>query len=193
MQLLLCLLYTYRPWSYSNTLLYEISLDMHYTCLLFILIAECLWFWQNTACEIPTPSIWWLCCRFLQQLLCNASLLCKPWFLGRRKWSRFSLCRSNQICLKYSWLPNNLIWVTVITKFMRTFLFSVFVKGPIIVEQFARWTVIAWILTFRVVCKPLRAMFPNMISLQVAGNKHDCKLYIVFYYNVFKSLTPRNY
>ncbi|XP_046635190.1 bestrophin-4-like [Daphnia pulicaria] len=42
-------------------------------------------------------------------------------------------------------------------------------EGPIIVEQFARWTVLAWILTFRVVCKPLRKMFPDMISLQVAG------------------------
>lgn len=42
-------------------------------------------------------------------------------------------------------------------------------EGPIIVEQFARWTVLAWILTFRVVCKPLRTMFPDMISLQVAG------------------------
>ena len=32
------------------------------------------------------------------------------------------------------------------------------VKGTIIVEQFARWTVLAWILTFRVVCKPLRSV-----------------------------------
>nr|CAH0107629.1 unnamed protein product [Daphnia galeata] len=42
-------------------------------------------------------------------------------------------------------------------------------EGTIIVEQFARWTVLAWILTFRVVCKPLRSLFPDMISLQVAG------------------------
>jgi hypothetical protein len=32
----------------------------------------------------------------------------------------------------------------------------IMVKGPVIVEQFARWAVLAWILTFRVVCKPLR-------------------------------------
>lgn len=75
--------------------------------------------------------------------------------------------------------------------------FFLCVKGPIIVEQFARWTVIAWILTFRVVCKPLRTMFPNMISLQVAGNKHDYKFSIVsqaiIKYSPAKSLTPRNH
>ena len=38
-----------------------------------------------------------------------------------------------------------------------------------IVEQFARWTVLAWILTFRIVSKPLREMYPDMISLQRAG------------------------
>ena len=43
------------------------------------------------------------------------------------------------------------------------------IKGPIIIEQFARWTVLAWLLTFRTVSKPLRAMYPDMISLQRAG------------------------
>ena len=36
-------------------------------------------------------------------------------------------------------------------------------------EQFARWTVLTWILTFRMVSKPLRELYPDMTSLQRAG------------------------
>lgn len=46
---------------------------------------------------------------------------------------------------------------------------NLLIKGKIIVEQFARWAVTAWILTFRLVSKPLHNMFPDMISLQRAG------------------------
>ncbi|XP_032779514.2 bestrophin-4 isoform X2 [Daphnia magna] len=46
-------------------------------------------------------------------------------------------------------------------------------EGPFIVEQFARWTVIAWILTFRLVSKPLRDLYPDMFSLQTAGILRD--------------------
>lgn len=49
-----------------------------------------------------------------------------------------------------------------------------------IVEQFARWTVLAWILTFRIVSKPLREMYPDMISLQRAGKylPHQSIIYL---------------
>ncbi|XP_046445908.1 bestrophin homolog 13-like isoform X2 [Daphnia pulex] len=46
-------------------------------------------------------------------------------------------------------------------------------EGPFIVEQFARWTVISWILTFRLVSKPLRDIYPDMFSLQTAGILRD--------------------
>nr|CAH0107627.1 unnamed protein product [Daphnia galeata] len=42
-------------------------------------------------------------------------------------------------------------------------------EGPIIVEHFARWSVLSWVLTYRIVCKPLRDLFPDMMSLQRAG------------------------
>ncbi|KZS08605.1 Uncharacterized protein APZ42_027263 [Daphnia magna] len=64
-------------------------------------------------------------------------------------------------------------------------------EGPIIVEQFARWTVIAWILTFRVVCKPLRTMFPNMISLQVAGIIREKERLILERVETEHNTTPR--
>lgn len=42
-------------------------------------------------------------------------------------------------------------------------------KGPDIVDQYARWIVLMWILTFRTVCKPLREEFPDLESIQHAG------------------------
>jgi hypothetical protein len=33
-------------------------------------------------------------------------------------------------------------------------------KGPILVEHYARWSVLSWVLTYRIVCKPLRDLFP---------------------------------
>jgi hypothetical protein len=42
-------------------------------------------------------------------------------------------------------------------------------KGPDIVDQYARWVVLAWILTFRSVCKPLRDKFPNLTAIQTSG------------------------
>ncbi|KAI9565533.1 hypothetical protein GHT06_009325 [Daphnia sinensis] len=42
-------------------------------------------------------------------------------------------------------------------------------EGPVIVDQYARWVVLAWILTFRIVCKPLREKFPNLTSIQNSG------------------------
>ncbi|XP_046636054.1 bestrophin-6-like [Daphnia pulicaria] len=42
-------------------------------------------------------------------------------------------------------------------------------EGPDIVDQYARWVVLAWILTFRSVCKPLRDKFPNLTAIQTSG------------------------
>ncbi|XP_046447376.1 bestrophin-1-like [Daphnia pulex] len=42
-------------------------------------------------------------------------------------------------------------------------------EGPVIVEHYARWVVLSWVLTYRIVCKPLRDLFPDMTSLQRAG------------------------
>ncbi|XP_057370446.1 bestrophin-4-like isoform X2 [Daphnia carinata] len=42
-------------------------------------------------------------------------------------------------------------------------------EGPIIIEKYARWQVLTWVLTFRLVCKPLRAIYPDLMSLQNAG------------------------
>ena len=43
-----------------------------------------------------------------------------------------------------------------------------------IIETYSRWLLLSWILTFRYVCKPLRSMYPDMLSLKNAG-----KLYLV--------------
>ena len=37
------------------------------------------------------------------------------------------------------------------------------------IATFARWQLLSWVLMFRVICKPLRRIFPDMISLQRAG------------------------
>ncbi|EFX79869.1 hypothetical protein DAPPUDRAFT_104014 [Daphnia pulex] len=34
-------------------------------------------------------------------------------------------------------------------------------EGPVIVEHYARWVVLSWVLTYRIVCKPLRDLFPR--------------------------------
>lgn len=47
-------------------------------------------------------------------------------------------------------------------------------QGSIIVEQFARWTVLAWILTFRIVSKPFRDLYPDIASLEKAGKHPAC-------------------
>ncbi|XP_046447356.1 bestrophin-2-like isoform X1 [Daphnia pulex] len=64
-------------------------------------------------------------------------------------------------------------------------------EGPVIVEQFARWAVLAWILTFRVVCKPLRKMFPDMISLQMAGIIKEKERIILERVETERNKTPR--
>nr|CAH0107613.1 unnamed protein product [Daphnia galeata] len=42
-------------------------------------------------------------------------------------------------------------------------------EGPAIVDLYARWTVLAWILTFRIICHPLRREFPNLQAIQDSG------------------------
>lgn len=42
-------------------------------------------------------------------------------------------------------------------------------KAPLIIEQFIRWQLLTWVLTFRLVCRPLRKMYPDLFSLQIAG------------------------
>ncbi|XP_032778206.2 bestrophin-4 isoform X3 [Daphnia magna] len=42
-------------------------------------------------------------------------------------------------------------------------------EGPIIIEKYSRWQVLTWVLTFRLVCKPLRTIYPDLMSLQNAG------------------------
>lgn len=64
-------------------------------------------------------------------------------------------------------------------------------EGPIVVEQFARWTVLAWILTFRVVSKPLRTMFPDIISLQVAGIIKEKERLLLERVETERNKTPR--
>lgn len=43
-------------------------------------------------------------------------------------------------------------------------------KGYQIVEQYSRWIVLGWALTFRLICKPLKRVFPTLVSLENAGN-----------------------
>jgi hypothetical protein len=42
-------------------------------------------------------------------------------------------------------------------------------KGPLIIEQYARWQILSWVLTFRLVSKPLSKIYPDLASLQSAG------------------------
>lgn len=39
-----------------------------------------------------------------------------------------------------------------------------------IIEQFARWQLLAWVLTFRLVCRPLRKIYPDLKSLEATGH-----------------------
>ncbi len=43
-------------------------------------------------------------------------------------------------------------------------------EGYIIVQQYARWAVLSWVLAVRSVSKPLREKYPDMISLQKKGS-----------------------
>nr|CAH0107626.1 unnamed protein product [Daphnia galeata] len=52
-------------------------------------------------------------------------------------------------------------------------------EGPVIIEQFARWAVLSWVLTYRIVCKPLRDSFPDMVSLQRAGLIREKERYLL--------------
>nr|SVE71455.1 EOG090X0KP6 [Daphnia similis]SVE72088.1 EOG090X0KP6 [Daphnia similis] len=42
-------------------------------------------------------------------------------------------------------------------------------EGYQIVEQYSRWIVLGWALTFRLICKPLKRVFPTLVSLENAG------------------------
>ena len=42
-------------------------------------------------------------------------------------------------------------------------------KGPLIIEQYARWQILSWVFTFRLVSKPLTKIYPDLASLQSAG------------------------
>nr|CAH0106158.1 unnamed protein product [Daphnia galeata] len=42
-------------------------------------------------------------------------------------------------------------------------------EGPLIIEQYARWQILSWVLTFRLVSKPLSKIYPDLASLQSAG------------------------
>ncbi|XP_032778205.2 bestrophin-4 isoform X2 [Daphnia magna] len=54
-------------------------------------------------------------------------------------------------------------------------------EGPIIIEKYSRWQVLTWVLTFRLVCKPLRTIYPDLMSLQNAG---EMKIsFPVFFYS----------
>jgi hypothetical protein len=39
-----------------------------------------------------------------------------------------------------------------------------------IIDRFARWQLLTLILTFRIVSRPMREIYPNLESLQTAGN-----------------------
>lgn len=43
-------------------------------------------------------------------------------------------------------------------------------KGALIIEQYARWKILSWVFTFHQICEPLRRTFPDLISMQAAGN-----------------------
>lgn len=47
-----------------------------------------------------------------------------------------------------------------------------------IIEQFVRWQLLAWVLTFRNVCRPLRKMYPDLKSLQTTGDFRYCFLWL---------------
>ncbi|XP_057370264.1 bestrophin-2-like isoform X1 [Daphnia carinata] len=64
-------------------------------------------------------------------------------------------------------------------------------EGPIVVERFARWTVLAWILTFRTVSKPLRTMFPDILSLQLAGIIKEKERLLLERVETERNKTPR--
>jgi hypothetical protein len=42
-------------------------------------------------------------------------------------------------------------------------------EGHQIVQQYARWVLLGWALTFRLICKPLKRVFPDLLSLENAG------------------------
>lgn len=41
------------------------------------------------------------------------------------------------------------------------------------VELYIRYVLLMWLLTFRIVCKPLRKRYPNLLSIQMAGFLRD--------------------
>ena len=50
-------------------------------------------------------------------------------------------------------------------------------QGAQMIRQYARWILLSWTFTFRLVCKPLKKLYPNLESLQNVG-----KLTILPYY-----------
>ena len=46
---------------------------------------------------------------------------------------------------------------------------SFLIKGQQMIQQYARWIVLSWALTFRLVCLPLKKLYPDLKSLQNLG------------------------
>lgn len=69
------------------------------------------------------------------------------------------------------------LFTTLITMpgtYSTTAIFSMALKPNVpecrqMIATFARWQLLSWVLMFRVVCKPLRRIFPDLVSLQRAG------------------------
>ena len=43
------------------------------------------------------------------------------------------------------------------------------IQGANIIELYSRWLLLSWILTFRMVSKPLYKKYPDLVSLQRDG------------------------
>jgi hypothetical protein len=44
-----------------------------------------------------------------------------------------------------------------------------FQQGAQIIQQYSRWILLSWTFTFRLICQPLKKLYPDLQSLQNAG------------------------
>jgi hypothetical protein len=48
-------------------------------------------------------------------------------------------------------------------------IFWKFQQGAQMIQQYSRWILLSWTFTFRLICQPLKKLYPDLQSLQNAG------------------------
>jgi hypothetical protein len=129
-----------------------------YFCKLFVGISGSL---PNIVPDIAVVLTLWYCLASLHQQPCNDYTRCKhPKQTNQLPYSYFHW---SQIYLKWAQLR-------VIYHCNAIILIAILLKGPVIIDLFVRWQLLALLFSFCLVSHPIRKIYPNLSSLQTAGS-----------------------